>query len=163
MVCVTVFVNVFDPSCEHLLYEFRIAHACEIVHGSEDVLYLSEADLTVALLCPVKRSGYECLVEDLERKVVVYISFEVLILVLDLHVAGILAREVDYILKVLCEVVGILDVVGDCLCFFGRCLINYIVLIYAVRRKACDAVNADSAVCLYRERCGCGKESGSLS
>ena len=153
MVCVTVFVNVLDPSCEHLLYEFSIAHACEIVHGSEDVLDLSEADLTVSLLCPVKRSRYECLIEDLERKVVIYISFEVLILVLDLHVARILSCEVDNILEVLSEVCGILDVVCNSLCFFCGCLVDNEVLVYAVGRKACDAVNSYSAVCLDRERC----------
>ena len=56
VVCITVFINVLDPSGEHFLYEVRSSHACEIVHGSEDVLDLSEADLTVTLLCPVQRS-----------------------------------------------------------------------------------------------------------
>ena len=56
MVCIAVFVNVLDPACEHLLNEVCSSHACEIVHGSEDVLDLPESDLTITLLCPVQRS-----------------------------------------------------------------------------------------------------------
>ena len=82
---------------------------------------------------------------------------------LDLHIVGILSCEVDNVLEILCEVCRILDVVSYCLCFFSRCLIYNIVLVYAVRRKACDVVNADSAVCLDCERCGCSEESGALS
>ena len=81
----------------------------------------------------------------------------------DLHVVGILACEVDYILEVSFKVGTILDVISNCFNFCCRCLVYYELVVYAVGRKACDVINTYRAVCLNRERCGCSEESRALS
>ena len=156
-------VNVFDPACEHLLYEVLHAHSCEIVHGSVDVLDLTETDLTVALLRPVERSGNEGLVEDLERKVVVYVSLEISILVADLHVFRIFLRKSDDVLEVLREVCGTGDVCAYGFHLGDRGNVGNESFVYRVRRHACKVVGADRAACLDCERCGQCKEAGALS
>ena len=154
MVGIAVLKDVGDPLAEEFLDELDLAHAGKIVHGSEDVLDLTEADLTVALLCPVQRTGNEGLIEYLERQVVIYIRLEVLIRMLDLHVGRILLRKGDHLGKAFRKCFCIHEAGHECLKLFLHGDVFLIVRIYAVRRKTCEVIDLDfrAGSCCKRSR-----------
>ena len=163
MVGITVFIDVGDPLTEKLLNELDLAHAREVVHGSEDVLDLTETDLTVALLRPVQRTGYERLVEYLERKVVVYVCFEVLIRMLDLHVGRVLLCERDHLIEALRKCFCIGKAGDERFELFLHGDVFFVVFIDTVRRKACEVIDLDLRTGSYRKRSGQSEEARAFS
>ena len=163
MVCKSILMDVGDPLTEKFLDELHLTHSGEVVHRCEDVLDLTETDLTVALLCPVERTGYEGLVEDLERKIVVYICFEILIRMLDLHVRRIILRKRDHLIEAGRKCGRIGKAGNERFELFLHGDIFFIVFVDAVRRQAGEVIDLHLIPGLYGKRSGQSEESRSLS